>query len=300
MDTTKIEHLLSLANAADGRAGEAAASEDKAEGGHSKRLLRCANKRKVAVAAEQVEIGVDVVIRGDRIEDEVETTSVLLHLVGVTGDDDFVGAEAQRIFLFAGRGGEDHDVGSERMGKLHAHVAQSAETDHTNFLAPRHAPAAQGRVGCDPGAEERRGPGWIEIGGYPQNEVFVDDDAVRISTIGNAPEVLVRGVEGEGLIRAELFKSILAVGAGPVRVDQAADRGEVPGLEPGDGGADLGDTTDDLVARHDRVDGRHESAPLVTDLMEIGVADAAEEDLDLYVVFVWIATLDIGEGKRRY
>ena len=118
-------------------------------------------------------------------------------------------------------------MGSERMGKLHAHVAQSAETDHADFLALGDAPAAQGRIGRDPGAEERRRSGEIEIGGDAQNEVFVDDDALRISTIGNAPEVLVRGVEGEGLVRAELLKSILAVGAGAVRVDQAADCGEV-------------------------------------------------------------------------
>jgi hypothetical protein len=42
-------------------------------------------------------------------------------------NDDFVGTEAKR--------GEDDDVGSERMSKLHAHVTQSAETDHANFLA---------------------------------------------------------------------------------------------------------------------------------------------------------------------
>ncbi len=178
-------------------------------------------------------------------------------------------------------------------------MAQSAETDHTNFLARGDTPAAQGRVGCDAGAEERRGSGEIEIGWNPQNEVLVDHDAVGISTIGNAPEVLVRGVEGEDLVRAKLLKSILALGAGPVRVDQTADRGEVPGLERGDCGADLGDTADDLVARHDRVDGRHEGAPLVTDLVEIGVADPAEQDFDLYVAFVWIATLDLGGGKRR-
>jgi len=116
MCATEVEHLLSLANAADDRAGEAASSEQKAEGRYSERLLRCADERKVAVAAEQIEIGVDVVIRGDRIEDEVETTRALLHLLGVAGDDDFVGAEAQCIFLFAGRGSEDHDMGSERVG----------------------------------------------------------------------------------------------------------------------------------------------------------------------------------------
>jgi hypothetical protein len=32
--------------------------------------------------------------------------------------------------------------------------------------------------------------------------------------------------------------------------------------------------------------------------MKIGVADAAEEDFNLHVVFSWIATLDLGRGQR--
>src|ERR1035441_5622940 len=88
--------------------------------------------------------GVDVVLGGDGVEDEVEAAGVLLHLAGVAGDDDFVGAKAERVFLLSGRGGEDHDVGSERMCKLHAHMAQSAETGHANFLALCDAPVAHG------------------------------------------------------------------------------------------------------------------------------------------------------------
>ena len=61
-----------------------------------------ADKGEVAVDAEQIDIGVDVVIGGDGVEDEVEAAGVLLHLVGVARDDDFVGAEAERVFLLAG------------------------------------------------------------------------------------------------------------------------------------------------------------------------------------------------------
>jgi hypothetical protein len=32
--------------------------------------------------------------------------------------------------------------------------------------------------------------------------------------------------------------------------------------------------------------------------MEIGVADAAEEDFNLHVVFGWIAPRDLGGGQR--
>jgi hypothetical protein len=89
-----------------------------------------------AVASKQGEVGVDVVIGGDGVENEVEAAGVLLHLVGVAGDDDVVSAEAAGVFRLAGRGGEDDDVSAERMGELHAHVAQSAETNHADFHAP--------------------------------------------------------------------------------------------------------------------------------------------------------------------
>ena len=47
------------------------------------------------------------------------------------------------------------------------------------------------------------------------------------------------------------------------------------------------------------IDRGHHIAPLVTDLMEIGVADAAEENLDLYVAFSRIAPRDRVGGERR-
>src|SRR5438477_587095 len=109
---------------------------------------------------------------------------MLIHLVGIAGDDNFVGAEAERVLLLVRRGGEDDDVRSERMSKFYRHVAQSR-------------------------------------------------------------------------------------------------------------GTDLGDTTDDLMTGDNRVIRGHELAPLVADRMEIGVADAAEQDFNLHVAFSWIATYDL-------
>ena len=42
--------------------------------------------------------------------------------------------------------------------------------------------------------------------------MFIDNDTIRIAAIGDPPEVLVRGVEGEGLVRAELLKASPALG----------------------------------------------------------------------------------------
>ena len=57
------------------------------------------------------------------------------------GDDDLVRAQPQRVFLLARRGGEDDDVGAERVGELHAHVAEPAEADHADLLALGRRPS---------------------------------------------------------------------------------------------------------------------------------------------------------------
>ena len=78
------------------------------------------------------------------------------------------------------------------MCKLHAHVAQSAETDHADLLALGDAPVAHGRVSCDSGAEQRSGSGKIEVRGHAQDEALVDDDAVGVAAVGDASEMLIR------------------------------------------------------------------------------------------------------------
>jgi hypothetical protein len=203
-----------------------------------------------------------------------------------------------RLPSYGGSGEEDH-MGSERMSKLHPHVAQSAETDHANLLARGDAPMAQGRVGGDSGAEERRGSGEIEVGREMQDKAFVHHDAIRVATRGDASEVRVREVVREGQLWAELLKASLALVTGPVGVDYTTDRHHIAGHELRNCGADFGDTADELMARDAGVDSGHDPAPLITDRMEIGVADTAEEDFDLYVVFSGIAPRNRGGVNPR-
>ena len=129
--------------------------------------------------------------------------------------------------------------------------------------------------------------------------MLVDDDAVGVAAVGDAAEVLVGKVVGEDEVVAELLEAGLALGTGAVRVDHAADRGKIAGLEFGDGGTDLGDAADDFMAGNAGIDGRHHAAPFVASLVEIGVTDAAEEDFDLHVVLGGIAPRDRGGGKWR-
>ena len=104
---------------------------------------------------------------------------------------------------------------------------------------------------------------------------------------------------GEHHVRAELLKPGPAVGAGVVRIDQAADADEIARLKLADGRTHLGDSADDLVARHAWIDGGHHVVPLVTDVMKVRVANAAEQNFDLHVAFRRIASRDRGGGQRR-
>src|SRR6476659_6682588 len=98
---------------------------------------------------------------------------MLLHLIGIAGDYDFVRPQAESVFLLVGGGREDNDVCSECMGELHSHMAESAKADHTDLLTFRNAPMTHGGVGSDAGAEEWRGSSEIEIGRNAQHETFL-------------------------------------------------------------------------------------------------------------------------------
>src|SRR5436190_12981133 len=178
-------------------------------------------------------------------------------------------------------------------------MAQSAETDHPNLFPFADAPVAHGRVCRDPSAKQRRSSCEIQIRWNTQHKVFIDNDAFGIATVGHASEVLVRRVEGEDHVRAELLQASFAVWACAVRVDHAADRGKVAGLVLGHRRANFGDTPDNLMAWDNRVVRGHELAPLVAHRMKIRVADTTEQDFDLHVAVSWIAPRNFGGRQSQ-
>src|ERR1700686_563775 len=126
-------------------------------------------------------------------------------------------------------------MGPERMSKLHGHVAQSSETDHANLLVLADVPAAHGRIRRNSCTQERRDSGEVQVRWDAQHKSLIDDNALGITAIGDASEVLVRRIEGQCHVRAELLKTSSAPGTRSIRVDQAANRCQVAGLEFSDG-----------------------------------------------------------------
>lgn len=78
-------------------------------------------------------------------------------------------------------------------------------------------------------------------------------------------------------------------------VDHTTDAGQVAHLEFRHVGADRGYAADNLMAGHRRVQG---VVPLIARGVQVGVADAAVEDIDLYVIRPWRTALK-GKGFER-
>ena len=294
----EVEHLLRLGEAADERAGEVPAGQEQVEDVHGLRVARRSDQDQRRVAPQESHQRVQVVVGGDGVEDHVEAGGVLRHRVRVLRDDDLVGAQPLAVADLALRRGEEDRVRAEGVGELHAHVPQPAEPDHAHLLPLARSPLAEGRVRRDPGAEERRRLGGVEVRRDLEREGLVADVLLGVTAEGHAPRVLVGPVVGEHeLVGAELLESVLAARAGPARVHETPDSREVAHLEAGDILPDARDPADDLVPGHDRV---AREAPLVPGEVQVAVAHPAVEDVHLDVARQRLASREgeRGEGRR--
>ena len=232
----------------------------------------------------------------DAVEDEVEGATLLGHRGGIARDDDLMGAQAEAVGDLGGGGGEEHDVRAEGPGELHAHVTEAAETDDADLLARADLPVAERRIGRDTRAEQGSGRGKVQALRDAEGEGLVDDDGGGVAAEGVAAEVLVGAVIGErGSREAELLQALLAARAGAAGVDHAARGADVADLDLGDLGADRGDAADDLVARDA---GIVRARPFAAGRMDVGVADAAEENLHRDIGRAGRAPGDLHRGEQ--
>ena len=233
---------------------------------------------------------------GDRVQNEIETARLRRHLRRIGGNHHLVRTEALTVRRLAGRRGEEDDVRPESLGKLHPHVAETTQSDDADFLPGTDFPVAHRRIGRDAGAEQRRGGGGIEIGGHPQHEVLRHDDALRITAERRRAEMLVGAAESHHhAVVAELFQPRAAVRTRAARVHEATHADGVADLEFRHPAADGRHAAHDFVAGHGRVLGE---MPFIPREMQVGVADAAVENLDLHVARERLAALDHGRAQR--
>src|SRR5260370_5221428 len=161
-------------------------------------------------------------VGGNCIQDEVETGRVLLHLLRVGGNDDFVNTKTPRVANLFRRCAEQHYTRAESLGKFNAHMPEAAESHNPNVLTFADIPMAQGRIRGDARAQQRRRSREVELVRNAQNKRFSHHNAVRISAVSDATENLVLGVVGQSWkIDTELLIACQAVIAHAARTDHA-------------------------------------------------------------------------------
>ena len=207
-----------------------------------------------------------------------------------------MGPELFRVISLVRGRREQGNVGAESIGEFHSHMTEAAQADNANFLSLPNLPMLKRRVGRDACAQQRCGRGQIELIGNAQDETLVHHDAFRVTAVGDAPGVRVLAVVGEGRARlAELLKMIPAISAGPAGIDHASDRGELALAELAYLAPGFDDATDDFVTGNAGISG---PAPFAAGRMDIGMADAAKEDVDLDIGRAGIAAFERKRGKR--
>ncbi|MNV40938.1 hypothetical protein D3C71_1325590 [compost metagenome] len=180
--------------------------------------------------------------------------------------------------------------------ELHAHVAQATQADDAYLLARAYFPVAQRRIGGDAGAQQRRDGLEVQLVGDLHDEMFLRHDAIRIATEGELVAAAFLVVIGQrGAFLAVLLQVQAAGLAVPAGIHHAAHAGVIARLELGDVLAHLRDAADDFVARHHRV---HRIAPIAARLMQVGMANAAVQDVNQHVVVARLAARE-AEGNER-
>ena len=174
-------------------------------------------------------------------------------------------------------------------------MAEASEADDADLGAGADVPVAQGAVGGDARAEEggHGGEFRLEFFGDGVNVAGVDHNVVRVAALGGGSVVVFGVVGADEALGAVLLDVGLAVFAGAAGVDHDAYSGQVAYGELGDFRADGSDAADDFVAGDHGVD---RTTPLVADLVDVGVADAGEEDFDDDVIGAGVAALEAVGG----
>ena len=153
---------------------------------------------------------------------------------------------------------------------------------------------AQRRVGCDSRAEDRSSRCRVHARGNLEHEILTHDNDIRVAAEGVVAPVHV--LAGDRLFRrnrravvglqerVRAFAIVLVTGAAGLArlaaVHHAADADQVAHGVAGDARPDRTHAPGHLVAGHARID---RVAPIVLGLMDVRVADAAEQHLDFHL-----------------
>jgi len=156
---------------------------------------------------------------------------------------------------------------------------------------------AQRRVSCDSSAHQWSGSRWIKTLRDPQHVTLVNNNLRRIASVGPGLGGLVEAVESERhTFLAEHLMTCPALRADAARIDNAAHPNKVTLAETSCARTMRCYPANNLVTRHEREVG---SAPVIAHLVQVAMANAAVENLDLDIVWPRLAPLNLKRFKGR-
>ena len=191
---------------------------------------------------------------------------------------------------------QNGDLSPLRRRDLNAHVSQATKTQNGDLVTRAHVPSGNGRIGGDPGAQQRSCRHEAQGVGDATDEPLVDDDLLAVPALGDGAVDVTGVVCSHGPVETGLLlscRALLTVAAG---IDQTPDTHPVAGLVLRHLGTDGLDDTGDLVT-----DGEREMrvTPLVADRVDVGVTDTCSLDGNDDVVRARISPFDVDNPERR-
>mmetsp|Transcript_37019 Transcript_37019/g.69031 ORF Transcript_37019/g.69031 Transcript_37019/m.69031 type:complete len:379 (+) Transcript_37019:57-1193(+) len=288
----EVQHLLCLTDSTDHRACDRLALWDEAEGMEAQWLRRHAHHDKFPVLLQESQVGRDVVVSRDGVNDEVQGAGSCVHFLLLGHHHKLVGLQLlHRLVALALAARQDGDLTAPSLPDENSHGTKATKASHAQLHAGLEAVVSHGRVDGHAGAKQRRGACQVQGVGDPADVILVHHNALGVAAIGwLAPIlrvlltvlVLVLAVVGhDGASVAVVLIAILAALAAPAAVDHAAHAHLVAHLIFGDALAHGRHNTTNLVAWHHWEDA---TAPFLPCLMHVRVANAGELDVDGHIV----------------
>jgi hypothetical protein len=164
------------------------------------------------------------------------------------------------------------------------------------FLPGPRFPVPQRRIGGNARAQQRRNGSEVKVRGHGMREPLIDRVVARVAAHGDGAVHAIRC--GVGQRRAFIAKMLFALFARRARaagVDNHADSRNIAHFEFAHRVARSRYSPDDFVARHHRV---HRLSPLVARHVQVGMANAAEENVDGNFARAWFTAREI-VGRER-
>src|SRR6267143_4372694 len=238
--------LLGIDRAAAGPARDALPAEQR-QPGDLQRLYRCGDDEELAPRLQAVDGARDGLAVGRRRQDEVGSPKLLQAFgrADLLRVDVLVRAEllSELPLVRAARYGDGPEAHAR--GELDAEMAEAADALDRHGVARARAAIAEGVVGRDAGAEQRRGFGGVQILGNARGGFVRHDHVLGVpAVVADAGDLFPLAVDEEALATGVADEAVAAV---------PADAYPVALLPLGHVGANFLDPTGDLVARNARI-----------------------------------------------